>query len=150
MKTIQIHKLDPNAKIPTRTYKTDAGLDLYALEDTIIAVGETRLVKTGVAIQVPEGYVGMIKSRSSLGIKGLQVGAGVVDTDYAGDLSIVVHNFSATEKVTIDTELPRYIFKAGDKIAQLVLLKIETPEPMETKVLWDSERGSKGFGHSGR
>lgn len=150
MKTIKIHKLHSNAVIPTRTYSTDAGLDLYALQDTIINVGETKLVKTGVAIQVPEGYVGMIKSRSSLGIKGLQVGAGVVDTAYAGDLSVVIHNFSAIEKVTPDTYLNYYTFKAGDKIAQLILLKIETPEPMETKVIWESERGEKGFGSSGR
>lgn len=142
--------MHPEAKIPTRTYVTDAGLDLYALEDTTIYVGDTELVKTGVAIQVPEGYVGMIKSRSSLGIKGLQVGAGVVDSNYAGDLSVVIHNFSATEEVGPNTYAQRYTFKAGDKIAQLILLKIETPEPMETKVIWESERGQKGFGSSGR
>lgn len=150
MNKIKIHKLDRNAKIPTRTYPTDAGLDLYALEDTTILVGETKLVKTGVAIQVPEGYVGMIKSRSSLGIKGLQVGAGVVDTDYAGDLSVVIHNFSATEEIIPGTFAKRYTFKAGDKIAQLVLIKIETPKPVESEVIWESQRGNNGFGSSGR
>ena len=150
MNKIKVFKLDKNASIPTRTYPTDAGLDLYALEDTTIKVGETKLVKTGIAVEVPEGYVGMIKSRSSLGIKGLQIGAGVVDTAFAGDLSVVVHNFSAVTKLPLEVELPHYEFKAGDKIAQLVLIKIETPYAEVAEVLWESSRGSRGFGSSGR
>lgn len=147
MKELQVYKLNTDATLPTRNKTTDAGLDLYALEDVIITIGSTAVVKTGVAINIPEGYIGKIEDRSSMAAKGLRTGGGVVDAGYSGDVSVVLHNFSACNGTMFDRF---YLIKRGNKIAQMVIYKVETPEIQEVNELWTSERGLYGFGSSGQ
>ena len=155
LKTIQVKKLNKAATTPTRNKSNDAGIDLYALEDVFVAVGETAIVKTGIAVLVPEGFVGKIEDRSSMAAKGLKTGGGVIDAGYAGEVSVVLNNIShggsyQNELYNIDKIDFGYQVKAGDRVAQLLIYKVETPSIELVKQLWDSERGSDGFGSSGR
>lgn len=148
---IQVYKYHPDAKLPTRAHRTDAGGDLYALEETFIPVGSTVTVKTGIAIEVPIGMVGKIEDRSSMGSKGLKIGAGVIDHGFCGELSVVINNIS-NKSVTIYSDgifTDGYRVNKGAKIAQILLYKVDTTDFMEVKSLWTSERGNKGFGSSG-
>lgn len=153
LKSVKVFKLNPEAKTPTRNKLTDAGLDLYATEDVFIPVGSTGKVKTGVAIEIPEGYVGRISDRSGMASKGLIVGAGVIDTGYSGDHTVVLHNFSHNYNTNPScgpyNEYIGYEVKKGDKIAQLVIYPIETPEVEVVEELWVSQRGNSGWGSSG-
>jgi dUTP pyrophosphatase len=150
MNTLQVILLEQNAIVPTRNKKTDAGLDLYALNDTFIELGSTVVVKTGVSINIPEGYVGKIEDRSSLAAKGLRTGAGVVDTGYAGEIGVVIHNLTSQHASEPVLFRKGYQIRRGDKIAQLLLHPVETPIVEVVGKLWNSERGSNGFGSSGR
>ena len=136
---VKIFKLDKDAILPTRNKKTDAGLDLYAAENICIPLGTTKKVKTGIAIEIPIGYVGRISDRSGIASKGLIVGAGVIDAGYTGDHTVVLHNFSADGF---------YGVNKGDKIAQLIIYPVETPEIELVEELWISERGNNGWGSS--
>ncbi len=144
---VKVFKLDKDTKLPTRNKKTDAGLDLYAVEDVVIRVGTTAKVKTGIAIEIPVGYVGRISDRSGMGSKGFIVGAGVIDAGYTGDHTVVLHNFSAINYH--EHEGYSYRINKGDKIAQLVIYPVETPEIEVVEELWTSERGNTGWGSSG-
>ncbi len=150
MKQIDVFKLTPEAKLPTRNLATDGGLDIYASVDMFIPTGETRVIETGIAMRVPVGFIGKVEDRSSMARNGLRTGGGVVDTGYSGQLSIVLHNLS--NKSSRDSILLRsgYQVKAGDKVAQLILVQVETPVVNEVSNLWESERGSNAFGSSGR
>lgn len=141
MREIKVFKLSSEAKVPTRNTSTDVGLDLYALEDTLLYPSSTTLVKTGVAMQVASGYIGMIGDRSSMALRGLRVGAGVVDPGYSGEVGVVLHNLSPFVEQRI---------YSGDKIAQMIVYKVEVPQVQVVDHLWESERGSRGFGSSGR
>lgn len=139
--------LDPGAKMPTRAHATDAGLDLYSREYAEIAIGDNHAFDTGVHIEIPEGYVGMVKSKSGLNIKqGLQC-EGVIDAGYTGSIMVKLHNGGT------DDRYPRCygtrVIQEGQKIAQLVILPIVTPELEEVDALAETERGDKGFGSSG-
>lgn len=147
MENVKVFKLSPLAKTPTRTNPTDAGLDIYAIETTFIATGKTVVVKTGVAINIPEGFIGKIEDRSSLASKGLRTGAGVVDAGYTGEVGVVMHNLNNTDGASHHGR--GYLIEKGQKIAQVVIYKVETPEVEEVSELWSSERGSNGFGSSG-
>ncbi len=149
MKTLEVFKLDSEATLPKRNSPTDGGLDLYALEDVYIPLGQSKLVKTGIAIRVPEGQVGRISGRSSMNKRGIITAHGVIDTGYSGDVSVVLHNFSCTEHMA-STYSEGYIVKKGDRIAQFVIYDVHTPVPVEVEELWTSERGQNGFGSSGR
>lgn len=151
--TVQAFKLNPEATIPTRTHTTDAGIDIYSVEDVFIPHNATVKVNTGIAIRIPEGYVGKIEDRSSMAIKGLRTGAGVVDSGYSGELGIVLHNLTNTDELSYNkynnfNEFG-YTVKKGSKIAQLLVYKIETPAVVEVNELWTSQRGERGFGSSG-
>lgn len=141
MKTINVATLDSDAKIPTRTYQTDAGMDLYALIDVPYQPDDVILVHTGIAVEVPHGYVGLVRDRSSVGKSGLKVTAGVVDPGYTGDVSVVLLNLSGQHGC----------IKAGQKIAQMLIIPVATPEIVEVTSLQAAanERGNKGFGSSG-
>lgn len=147
MKSVKVFKLSQYAKLPTRNKSTDAGLDLYALETTFLPVGKTVVIKTGVAINVPKNYVGKIEDRSSLAAKGLRTGAGVVDAGYTGEVGVVMHNISNIDNAHGNTR--GFLIEKGQKIAQLLLYKVDTPSVEEVKELWTSDRGSNGFGSSG-
>lgn len=146
---IQTYKLNENATIPTRNIATDAGIDIYSSVDMFLKKGTTNIIPTGIAINIPNGFVGKIEDRSSMALKGLRTGAGVVDCGYSGELSIILHNLTYDKDHNFISE-SGYHVKKGDKIAQLLLYKIETPEVVEVNELWSSERNSNGWGSSGR
>ena len=145
---LQVFLLDPKATVPTRNLATDAGTDIYSLGDVFIPVGATVLVKTGVAIRVLEGHVGLLRERSSIGKKGLKVAGGVIDASYTGDISILLMNFSNTEHPHGNER--GYLVKAGDRIAQILIVPVDIAPIQVVDTLWTSERGSKGLGSSGK
>ena len=134
-----IRKLDASAILPDRAYEHDAGLDLYCLGKFELLSGETKPISTGVAMEIPQGYVGLVRDRSSLGKRGITVLAGVVDSGYRGEIAVVLHNLS----------IERHSFEAGAKIAQMLLLPVSTMAVVEVEELASSERGGRGFGSSG-
>jgi dUTP pyrophosphatase len=135
-----VKKLDPGAIIPTKANPTDAGYDLYALNGAILQKHTHQLVKTGVSLEIPEGYVGLIWPRSGLSYKhGLDVFAGVIDSGYRGDVGVILYN----------SQYNSYAIEAGDRIAQILFQKVEDFDIVEVEKLDDSQRGSGGFGSSG-
>lgn len=150
-----VKRLTSTAKIPKRGSKQAAGYDLYAdiagkdhiLDNAthdengecIISQRGSCLVSTGLAVKIPEGYYGRIASRSGLAVKGIEVGAGVIDADYRGEVKVLLRNFG-TESLKINH---------GDRVAQLILEKITTPYPIEVEDLDDTTRGVGGFGSTG-
>lgn len=132
--------LDPGATMPTRAHKEDAGLDLYARESKVICALESATFDTGVHAEIPSGYVGMLKSKSGLNCKHGLVSEGVIDAGYTGSIVVKLYNHSGND----------YAIKAGEKISQLVILPIITPELELVDSLEDTERGNGGFGSTGK
>lgn len=133
-------KLDEGAKVPTRAHSTDAGMDLYARETKAIPPRGSECFDTGVHIELPPGTVGMLKSKSGLNVKHGITSEGVIDVGYTG--SIMAKLYNNTDK--------EYVVSAGDKITQLVILPIITPDIEIVDKLDATERGDNGFGSSGR
>jgi dUTP pyrophosphatase len=142
--------LDKGAILPTRAHETDAGLDLYTPVDVAVerckwtpseglTVGSAT-IDTGVHVEIPKGYVGFIKSKSGLMVKSGLTADGTIDCGYTGSIVVKLFNHISVT----------HHFNAGDKIAQLVLLPIITPDLEVVDTLEDTERGSNGFGSSGR
>jgi dUTP pyrophosphatase len=132
--------LDPGAKMPTRAHITDAGLDLYSRESWWLFPGNSHSFDTGVHIEIPEGYVGMVKSKSGLNVKhGIQT-EGVIDAGYTGSVIIKLFNHGFQE----------IFIEEGQKIAQLVIMPILTPDLDLVESLEETERGSCGFGSTGK
>ncbi|MBE7042730.1 MAG: dUTP diphosphatase [Ruminococcaceae bacterium] len=139
---VAIQKLDERAVIPTYGSEFSAGADLYAIEDTVIASGETVLVHTGLAMEIPQGYGGFIYARSGLASKkGLAPAnkVGVIDADYRGEIMVALYNHSAENRTVA----------AGERIAQLVIAPFLKAEFEVTEHLSDTQRGSGGFGSTG-
>ena len=146
---LQVYKLKPNAHIPTKVRETDACFDLYALNDVFIPIGTTAKIETGIAIFIPEGSFGKIFDRSSMASRGLIISGGVIDSQFSGSCDIIMNNFSCDREINNQGRLG-YNIKAGDKIAQIVLLPCEVvKEVFELKTLWKSDRGDGGFGSTG-
>ena len=142
---VKIKKLKENAILPTYGTPYSAGADLYACMDepVTIAPGETVLIKTGLAMAIPEGYAGLIYARSGLATKkGLAPAnkVGVVDADYRGEVMVPLHNHS---RVAVTVE-------HGERIAQMVITPFLTEEFLEAEELDDTLRGENGFGSTGR
>lgn len=133
--------LDKGAKMPTKAHSTDAGYDLYARESQIIGAKESAKFDTGVRIELPVGTVGMLKSKSGLNVRyGIQ-SEGVIDVGYTGSIVVKLYNHSGVD----------YKVEAGDKITQLVILPLADVGELEVVERFeDTERGSNGFGSSGR
>ena len=131
--------LDEGAVMPIRAHELDAGYDLYSREDAVLYPGSSWPFDTGVHVEIPAGYVGFIKSKSGLNVKSGILSEGVIDAGYTGSICVKLYNHS-TKLVGI---------KAGQKISQLVLLPIITPELEQVDSLEDTERGTNGFGSSG-
>ena len=145
MNTIKVKKLRPGAQLPTYGTAFSAGADLYAcLEEPVtIAPGETKKIPTGLSMEIPVGFAGLIYARSGLGTKqGLAPAnkVGVVDSDYRGEFMVFLPNHSA-EKRTVSH---------GDRVAQLVVTPVFTPGFEETDELTDTARGAGGFGSTGK
>ena len=139
---MQVKRLSETAKLPTKAHLGDLGYDLYTNEGVAIFPAETKVVKTGIAIQFPEGYGGIIKDRSSVATKrGLFTVAGVIDNGYIGEICIALYN--GTDSLVHITP--------GEKIAQLVLIPTVDFEVEEVgEVVPTDQRGDGGFGSTGR
>ncbi len=142
---VSVKLLDPRAKLPAYGSAAAAGADLYALTDgpVEIAPGGTALIRTGIALAVPEGYVGLIYARSGLATKqGLAPAnkVGVIDADYRGEILVALHNHGDAPQVVED----------GDRVAQLVIAPYLTAQFQEAEELDGTERGGGGFGSTGR
>ena len=142
-------KLDEGAIMPIRAHETDAGYDLFAREDFIVYRSTKKkqgvnvgysIHDTGVHIEIPKGYVGFLKSKSGLNVKRGLTSEGVIDSGYTGSIVVKLYNHTAHA----------YKVHKGDKITQLVLLPIFTPELKQVDALEDTERGDGGFGSTGR
>ncbi|HOQ16261.1 MAG TPA: dUTP diphosphatase [Defluviitaleaceae bacterium] len=142
-----IKKVENAQDLPLPTYMTEqsAGMDLYANveEDVVLKKGDIKLIPTGIAIQLPKGYEAQIRPRSGLAYKygiGILNSPGTIDADYRGEIKIIMINFGSED----------FIIKRGERIAQMVINKIESVEWVQVEELDRSERGSGGFGHTGR
>lgn len=133
-------KLDEGAIMPTRAHEADAGLDLYSPIRNLIYPRDSVVIDTGVHVEIPRGYVGMIKSKSGLNVNHGLSTEGVIDSGYTGSIKVKIINHS---------EHP-YVVHEGDKITQLVILPILTPELELVDSLDDTERGENGFGSTGK
>lgn len=129
-----------DAQLPVRSTEESAGYDLHTIEDGNIEPGQTKLFDTGLSFTVPEGTYGRIAPRSGLSKKGLLVNAGVIDRDYTGPVKIMLHN------LTNET----YIVSKKDRIAQLILEKIELSDIKLVDSLVTTDRGEGGFGSTGK
>ena len=132
--------LDEGAIMPRRAHPTDAGLDLFSREEKVIKAKSSAVFDTGVHVNIPEGFVGMIKSKSGLNIKHDVQSEGVVDAGYTGAIVVKLYNHGGED----------YLVAKGDKITQLVIMPIETPTPVLAAAFEKTERGDNGFGSSGR
>ena len=132
--------LDERAKMPTRAHPWDGGLDLYAMEDGYIRCNQSRTFDTGVHVQIPEGCVGFVKSKSGLMCKHGILTDGTIDAHYTGSIQVCLFNHGTS----------KYEVKAGDKIAQLVILPCLLPELELVDSLEETDRGDGGFGSTGR
>jgi dUTP pyrophosphatase len=140
---VRVTRLDPRAVIPTRAYEHDAGFDLYALEDAQLAPGQRASVRTGIAVEIPSGRAGLVLPRSGLAARhgiALVNAPGLIDAGYRGELRVLLLNTDSDNAFAVS---------GGDRIAQLVLVRVETPELEEVDELGESVRGSGGFGSSG-
>jgi len=140
---LKFHRVDDRAKLPTRAYEGDAGLDLCALEDVELAPGARASVRTGIAVEIPAGRAGLVLPRSGLADRhgiALVNAPGLIDSGYRGELRVLLLNTDCHTAFRLE---------AGGRIAQLVIVRIEAPEPVEAAELAASERGTGGFGSSG-
>jgi dUTP pyrophosphatase len=137
---LDVKKIVPEAKLPTRAHADDAGLDLYAVEDCVLEPGERRAIKTGIAMVIPFGYAGLIWDKSGLALKaGLKTMGGVIDASYRGEIQAIVINLSSEP----------YRIEQGSKIAQLLIQKVELLEVCEVSEIDATIRGDRGFGSTG-
>ena len=140
---VLVHRLDPGLPVPGRVHPGDAGVDLYAAEAVALAPGERATVGTGVAVAISEGYAGLVTPRSGLAQRhGLSVvnAPGVVDAGYRGEIRVILVNHGA-EPISL---------ARGERIAQLLVVPVAAGEMVEVDELPPSERGSGGFGSTGR
>lgn len=141
--TVPISRLDPGLPLPSYAHEGDAGLDLYASESVVIQPMERALIGTGIAVAIPEGHAGFVQPRSGLALRtGLTFvnTPGLIDSHYRGEIKLIAIN--------LDPETPVRITR-GDKVAQLVIQRVERAVLVETDGLEPTERGERGFGSSG-
>jgi dUTP pyrophosphatase len=137
---LKVKKLSADAVVPSRTTAGAAGYDLYAAKAVTIPARGKFIVPTDIAMAIPEGYYGRVAPRSGLAAKHhIDVGAGVIDADYRGSVGVVLFNHAETD----------YEIAKGDRVAQLVITKIDTPEVIEVDDLDGTVRGAGGFGSTG-
>jgi len=140
---LRFRRLSEAAVLPTRAYAGDAGLDLRASEGAAIAPGERASVATGLAVEIPEGCAGLVLPRSGLAVKhGITIpnAPGLIDAGYRGELRVLLLNADPAAAFEL---------APGDRIAQLVVVRVELPTPVEAAELAVSERAERGFGSSG-
>ena len=133
-------KLDKGAYMPERAHDLDAGYDLRTPSAFTIRPHDSTVIDSGVHVQIPAGYVGFLKSKSGLNVKAGITGEGVVDAGYTGSIRVKLYNNGTRQR----------FFCKGDKIIQLVLLPIFTPDLEQVDSLEETDRGDAGFGSTGR
>lgn len=141
--TVAVTRLDPDLPLPSYAHEGDAGLDLFAAESVILAPFERALVRTGLAIALPAGYAGFVQPRSGLALRsGLSFvnTPGLIDSHYRGEIKLIAINLDATVPLRIER---------GDKVAQLVIQRVERAQLTEVPSLDATERGERGFGSTG-
>jgi dUTP pyrophosphatase len=141
--SLRVRRLDADARLPSRAYPGDAGLDLYALDEAVLDPGARASVGTGIAVEIPDGRAGLVLPRSGLAARhgiALVNSPGLIDAGYRGEVRVLLLNTDPDEPFTV---------QRGERIAQLVLVRIETPDVVEVHELALSERGAGGFGSSG-
>lgn len=133
-------KLDPGAYMPERAHPADAGLDLRSPINELVPGFGSAVIDTGVHVEIPEGYVGMLKSKSGLNVKHGITSEGVIDSGYTGSIVVKLYNHSPIE----------HLVQKRDKISQIVIMPIFTPTLELVDELDETERGDNGFGSTGR
>jgi dUTP pyrophosphatase len=140
---LSLRRLDPELPLPRYAHTGDAGLDLYSAESIDLSPGHRALIPTGVAVAIPEGFAGFVQPRSGLAIRsGLSFvnTPGLIDSHYRGEIRLIAINLDPAASISI---------ARGDKIAQLVIQRVETVQVVEVSTLDVTERGERGFGSSG-
>ena len=137
---LKVKKMSPDAKLPLYGHKGDAGMDLFSSLEYVLPKGEVFAVPTGIQVEIPKGYVGLIWDKSGVSLKGAHRLAGGVDAGYRGEVKVVMINWG---------QAPFFIEK-GMKIAQLLIQAVEDAEIVEVEDLDDSSRGEGGFGSTGK
>jgi len=137
---LQVQLLHTDAKMPTFAHDSDAGMDLFSVEEVTVEPGQRVQISTGLALAIPEGYVGLIWDKSGISHKaGLKTLGGVVDAGYRGEIFIGLLNTSDAN----------YTFSVGDKVAQLLIQNVEQPDIQEVATLDKTQRGRGAFGSTG-
>jgi dUTP pyrophosphatase len=138
---LKIKKVHNDAKVPSFAHPYDAGLDLYALEEVKVEPGKVARIRSGIALEIPDGYVGLCWDKSGVSMNhSIKVLGGVIDSGFRGELIMGVIN--------LGTET--YTFEKGHKVMQLLIQKVEHPEVIETDTLSETSRGEGGFGSTGK
>lgn len=138
---IKVKRLHPDAILPSYAHPGDAGMDLFALETIEVPAKSSARIRTGIALEIPDGYVGLCWDKSGLAMNhGIKVLGGVIDSGYRGELILGVSNLSNTS----------YRFEKGHKVMQLLIQAVESPEIIEVNELSDTDRGEDGFGSTGK
>jgi dUTP pyrophosphatase len=141
--SLKVRRLDAGARLPSRAYPGDAGLDLYALDETVLEPGARASIGTGIAVEIPDGQAGLVLPRSGLAARhgiALVNAPGLIDAGYRGEIRVLLLNTDRRESFAV---------QRGERIAQLVLVRVEAPEVVEVGELALSERAAGGFGSSG-
>jgi dUTP pyrophosphatase len=140
---LAVQRLDPDLPLPSYAREGDAGLDLYAAETVTLAPGARASVRTGIAVAIPQGCAGFVLPRSGLALRhGLSLvnTPGLIDAGYRGEIRVLLVNHDLKDSVTL---------RRGDRIAQLVVQRVENAELVEVEKLPDTARGAGGFGSTG-
>jgi dUTP pyrophosphatase len=140
---VAVKRIDGGVELPSYAYAGDAGLDLRSSEDVVLKPFERRLVSTGLAVAIPEGYAGYVQPRSGLALReGLSMAntPGLIDSHYRGELKVCAINLDPVKDIHIER---------GERIAQLVILQVPFVKLVEKGELDDTDRGAGGFGSSG-
>lgn len=142
-KVVKFKKLNPDAILPDYAHVGDAGMDLYSVEDLVIEPLTWKLVKTGLACELPQGTEGQVRSKSGIALKnGVFVlnTPGTVDENYRGEIGVILYNLNTKEP---------FVIKKGQKIAQYVIANVEYVDTIEVETLDETDRGEGGFGSTG-
>jgi dUTP pyrophosphatase len=140
---LRVRRLDPRAVLPARAYAGDAGVDLHALDPIVLGPSERASIPTGIAVEIPDGCAGLVLPRSGLAMRhgiALVNAPGLIDSGYRGEIRVLLLN--------TDRACP-YELAPGDRVAQLLIIRHESPTIIEVDELSGSERSTGGFGSSG-